>query len=157
MHAALAPSALAKLEDAAASLANVDVKSAQKAVKTTFPDAELSAADIDALASVVMSAAAKTIDAETKKIDEQNALVRKAMKAAGVEPKADAKVAVKFSGDYATAPKPLAADAPPAALLQRFGELTAMAELNQRKSRSVLEAAAKSRHDVSMNAIRNLK
>jgi hypothetical protein len=158
VRGALAPSALSKLEEAAASIAKVDVKSAQKAVKTAFPDAELSAADIDALASVVMFAAAKNVDAETKKIDEQKAAVRDAMKAAGLEPKADAKAVVKLSGDYAaTAPKALAADAPPAALLQRFGELTAMAELNRRTSRGLLEAAAKSRHDVSMNAIRNLK
>lgn len=161
VRAALAPSALSKLEQAAASIEKVDVKSAQKAVKTAFPDAELSAADIDALASVVMSESAKTVDGETKKIDEQRVAVREAMKAAGIEPKADAKYALKLSGDYATAPKPLAADAPPAALLQRFEELTAMAELNRRKSRSLLDAAGaaarKSQHDVAMNAIRNLK
>ncbi|MEK6375188.1 MAG: hypothetical protein AABO58_21145 [Acidobacteriota bacterium] len=160
LHAALAPSAIEKLERAAASIAKVDVKSAQKAVKTAFPDAELSAADIDALASYVMSEAADIIAAETTKIDEQKRAVQEAMKAAGLEPKVGAKYALKLSGDYAKAPEPLGADAAPAAMQQRLEELGAMAELNQRRRTSVLDAADAARkkgHDVALNAIRNLK
>jgi hypothetical protein len=160
VRAALAPSAIEKLEQAAGSMAKVDVKSAQNAVKTAFPDAELSAAEIDVLASYVMSEAAEIIAAETKKIDEQKTALRAAMKAAGVEPKAGAKYALKLSGDFARAPEPLGADAGPAAMQQRLEELGAMADLNQRRRASVIdlvEAARKKGHDVALNAIRNLK
>ncbi len=161
LGAALSSSARKKLEHAATSVgAKADVKVARDAVKKAFPDAELSAADIDALASFVMSEASVVIDAETKKINEQKAALREAMKAAGVEPAAGAKYALKLSGDYAKAPEPLGAGAPPAAMQQRLEELGAMAELNQRRRMTVLdaaEAAIKKGHDVSLNAIRNLK
>ena len=161
LRAALAPEAREKLEHAAASIAKVDVKTAQKAVKSAFPDAELSAADLDALASYVMSEAATIIAAETTKIDEQKSALREAMKAAGVEPKTGAKYALKLSGDYAKAPEPLGSDAAPAAMQQRLEELNAMAELNQRRRASALDAAESGlkrvRGEAALNAIRNLK
>lgn len=157
VRAALAPSAREKLEQAAVSIEKADVKTARAAVTKAFPGAELGAPELDALASFVLAEVAEVIGAESKKIDEQRTALRAAMKAAGVEPKAGAKYALKLSGDYAKAPEPLAADATPAAMQQRLDELGAMADLNQRRRTSIADAAWKKGHDVVLNSIRNLK
>lgn len=155
---ALAASAREKLEDAAASIAKTEVNVARQAVKEAFPDAELGGADLDALAGFVLAEVAEVIESETGKINEQKTALKAAMKAAGVEPKSGAKFALKLSGDYAKAPKPLAEDATPAAMQQRLDELGAMADLNQRKKSSVLNAAsAAAKKGAFLDVIKSLK
>lgn len=156
----LTASAREKLEQAAPAGAKADIKTARVAVTKAFPGAELSDAELDALAFYVMSEGADLVSLETKKIDEQRDALRAAMKAAGIEPKATATYALKLSGDYAQAPAPLAAGATPAAMQQRYDELVAMGNLNRGRRTKIVDAAELARkkgHDIAMNAIRNLK
>ena len=153
LHDALAPSAREKLQHAGA---KVEIKAAREAVAKAFPDAQLSADTVDALAFYVMSETSTTITAETKKIIEQ----RNALKAAGVVVKTGAKFALRLSGDYATAPEPLADDAKPEAMAQRAAELAAMIDLNERAMKTLHErrlSLLKQGHDIALNAIRNMK
>ena len=92
LHDALAPSARAKLQQAGA---KVEIKAAREAAAKAFPDAELSADTIDALAFYVMSETSATIAGETKRIAEQRNALRETMKTAGVEPKGSAKFALR--------------------------------------------------------------
>jgi hypothetical protein len=158
LREALASSARTKLDGAAASISTVDVKAARDAAKNAFPDAELGAAELDVLASYVLTQLAEIIDVESKKLDEQKDALRAAMKAAGVKPKAGAKYALKLSGDYAKAPEPLPDDATPAAMQQRLEELVAMGDLNARQRTGARNAAASAlKKGASLDVLKALK
>ena len=153
LHDALAPSAREKLARAGA---KVEVKAARTAVTKAFPDAQLDADTVDALAFYVMSESMEKIAAETRKIVEQ----RNALKAAGVKTDPSAKFALRLSNDYATAPEPLAADAKPEELAQRMAQLGAMHDLNERAMKTLNDrrmSLLKAGHDIALNSIRNMK
>ena len=157
LHDALAPSAREKLQHAGA---KVEIKAARDAVVKAFPDAQLSADTIDALAFYVMSETSARISGEMKRIAEQRNALRETMKTAGIEPKGSAKFALRISGDYATAPEPLADDVKPDAMAQRLSELGAMIDLNERATKALNErrmSLLKQGHDIALNAIRNMK
>jgi hypothetical protein len=157
IHDALAPSARQKLEHAGA---KVEIKTAREAVVKAFPETKLSADTIDALAFYVMSETSATIAAETKKITEQRSALLETMKAAGFQPKAPAKYALKISGDYATAPEQIPASAKPEEMSQRLAELAAMLDLNERAMKTANErrmSLLKQGHEITLNAIRNMK
>jgi len=137
----------------------LDVKTAREAVAKALPEAKLSAEAVDALAFYVLSRSSERIAAETKKMTEQRNDLRAAMKAAGVEPKGAQKFAIRLSDNYGVAPEPLAADATPEQMAARLSELGALIDVNEKavKSLGPTRMSVYKGHDVTLNAIRNMK
>lgn len=137
----------------------MDVKTAREAVTKALPGANLSPEATDALAFYVLSRSAERVAAETKRIAQQRDDLRAAMKAAGLKPEGSPKFAMRLSDDYAQAPEPLPADATPAAMAERLTALGAMIDVNTKALKTIGDRrmSAYKGHDVTLNAIRNMK